>query len=83
MDAFLTFIIFAVWAWVLSRNSTLSKNEEKVIESIINGNEDLKNAAWTIPEHSKKACDPNSSVTFILSPILILLVVAVTSKDIF
>ncbi|XP_013169125.1 PREDICTED: apolipoprotein D-like [Papilio xuthus] len=72
-----------VWAWVLSRNSTISKNEEKFVQSIINGNEDLKNVAWTIPDHSKKACDPNSGITIGLSPVLILLVVAVTGKDIF
>ncbi|XP_045535790.1 insecticyanin-A-like [Papilio machaon] len=70
-----------VWAWVLSRNTTLTKNEEKVVQSIINGNEDLKNAAWTIPDHSKKACDPNSGITIGLSPVLILLVLAVTGKD--
>ncbi|CAH2038055.1 unnamed protein product, partial [Iphiclides podalirius] len=72
-----------VWAWVLSRNSTLTANQKDLIQSVINRNAELKNATWVTPEHSKKACDPNASVSYRISPVLILISVLIVCKDVF
>ncbi|CAG5051648.1 unnamed protein product [Parnassius apollo] len=71
-----------VWAWVLSRDTTLNKNEEDMIKSVIYINEDLKNATWIDSDHSKEACDANSSTSFRLSIILTSLTLIFVCKDI-
>ncbi|CAK1595771.1 unnamed protein product [Parnassius mnemosyne] len=71
-----------IWAWVLSRNTTLNKNEEDMIKSVIYGNEDLKNVTWIDSDHSKKACEANSSTSFRLSNILVTLTLLFVRKDI-
>ncbi|XP_068631904.1 apolipoprotein D-like [Battus philenor] len=69
-----------VWAWVYSRNVTLGKREEYAIQSVIDVQEDLKNAEWINSDHSKKACQLNSGTVFGLSTVFTALTFIITAK---